>query len=161
MKTSKDARTIEFRYDRVELGNLQNAWERSYNALIESSEKIKDADSTKDFELFRVKLMLRGMAVEALLKTLAISKGYKLIDNDGKLNQEFKGISHDIVGLAKLFDVVFSKDEEKILRILKDSIETGRYPVPVNETLENRFWFDNYDEQFYQFLEKTIKLITN
>ncbi len=160
MKTSKGIRTIEFRYDREEIGNLPNAWEGIFKALIESSEKIKDADPIKEFELFRVKLMLRGMAVESLLKTLAISKGFKLITSDGKLNKDFKEISHDLVGLAKRFDVELSNDEEKILRILTDSIETGRYPVPVKETLKNRFWIvPTYEDQFYQFLKKTIDLV--
>jgi hypothetical protein len=160
LETDKKTYTIEIRYDRVELGNLFNAWKKSYNALIKSSEKIKDADPIENFELFRVKLMLRGMAVESLLKTLAISKKIKLVNSDGTINKDFKKISHDLVGLAKRLDINLSEDEEKILRILTDSIETGRYPIPVKELVRNRFWITPlYEDQFYQLLQKTINLI--
>jgi hypothetical protein len=160
LNTDNKIRTIEIRYDRVALGNLLNAWIKSYDALIVSSEKIRDNDSNKDIELLRVKLMLRGMAVESLLKTLAISRKIKLINNDGTLNKDFKKISHDLVGLAKRLEINLIDDEEKILRILTDSIETGRYPIPAKETLNNRFWIvPNYEDQFYKFLRKTIDII--
>jgi hypothetical protein len=153
-------RRIEIRYNRVELGNLLNAWIKSYEALIKSSEKIKNTDPIENVELLRVKLMLRGMAVESLLKTLAISKKIKLVTVDGKLNPDFRGISHNLVDLAKHLEVSLSDDEEKILRILTDSIETGRYPIPVKETLNNRFWIvPNYEAAFYNFIQKTIETI--
>lgn len=160
MNKEDKIRRIEIRYDRVELGNLLNAWIKSYEALIKSSEKIKDSDPIEDIELLRVKLMLRGMAVESLLKTLAISKKIKLITDDGKLNPDFRGISHNLVDLAKRLEVSLSDDEEKILRILTDSIETGRYPIPVKETLNNRFWIvPNYEDTFYNFIQKTIEMV--
>lgn len=160
MNTEKKIRIIEIRYDRVELGNLLNAWIKSYDVLIKSSEKIKDDDPAQDFELLRVKLMLRGMAVESLLKTLVISRKIKLTNSDGTLNKDFMKISHNLVGLAKRLEINLSDDEEKVLRILTDSIETGRYPIPAKETLKDRFWIvPNYEDAFYNFIQNTIEII--
>lgn len=136
------------------------AWGKSYQALIDSSEKIIDSDPIKDFELFRVKLMLRGMAIESLLKTLAISRKITLINSEGKLNKEYRKISHDLIGLAKQLEIKLSDNDQKMLNILTDSIETGRYPIPMKELVNNRFWIvPTFENHFNKFIKNTVDLI--
>lgn len=160
MELDKKIKTIKIQYDRVEIGNMLIAWGKSYKALIDSSEKIIDLDPIKDFEIFRVKLMLRGMAVESLLKALAISRKTKLINSDGTLHKDYRKISHDLVKLAKQLKIKLSDNDQKMLNILTDSTETGRYPFPMKELVNNRFWIvPTYENQFNKFLENTIDLI--
>ncbi|MFO0321877.1 MAG: hypothetical protein ACK504_05570 [Bacteroidota bacterium] len=156
----KKSLNIEIRYDHVELGNMFESWVNVYNALIESSEKITDTNPLKEFELRGVKHMLRGMAVESLLKTLAISRGVKFFNKDGEFDKGYKKISHNLVRLANQLGIKLSEDEKKILFLLTDSIETGRYPIPVKEILQNRSWIvPTFEDAFYQFLQKTIDII--
>jgi hypothetical protein len=160
LKDKKEIRVINISYDRIEIGNMLLTWVKSYEALVDSSEKIKDADPKKNFELFRVKLMLRGMALESLLKSLAISRQIKLINVDNSLHKDFRKISHNLEGLSIKLGLSLSINETKMLAILSDSIETGRYPVPAKATSLKRFWIvPTYENLYSEFIEKIENLI--
>jgi len=160
LKSEKEIRTIKISYDRIEIGNMLTAWINIYQALIFSSEKITDVDSNKNIEIFEVRLMLRGMALESLLKTLAISRKIKLISSDGSLHKDYRKISHNLCSLAIKLEVILTDDETKMLNILSDAIETGRYPVPAKSTQIKRFWIvPTYENIFSKFIEKAENLI--
>lgn len=159
MQQVKKIKTIKISFDRIEVGNMQTAWTKSFKALLESSEKIMDTDPIKDFEYFRVKLMLRGMALECHLKTLLISKGLKMIDAEGKLKTH-KLKQHNLTELSKFLGMIISDEETKLLNILSDSIEVGRYPVTSKGTKVSRFWIvPTFENLFYSFIKKVDDLI--
>jgi hypothetical protein len=82
------------------------------------------------WKLHPPELMLRGMAIECILKALWVKQGHKLA-NDGK----YKGVpgagAHDLVQLASVLNLSLSDKEKDILMRLSHFIEYGgRYPVP-------------------------------
>ena len=77
-------------------------------------------------------LMLRGMAVECLLKALWVKRGNRIV-KDG----EYVGVpgagSHNLVQVAGVLQLRLSRPEVDLLRRLTEFIEYGgRYPVPRN-----------------------------
>ena len=138
---------------------MATAWAISFKALLESSEKIIDSNSSKNFEYFRVKLMLRGMALECHMKTLVISKGIKMLDDDGKLNN-LKIQSHDLIALSKYLNIRISEEETSMLKILSVAIELGRYPVTSKDKQIGKFWISpTFEDLFYSFIKKVDILI--
>ena len=159
MQQDKEIKTIKIQFDRIEVGNMPTAWTGSFIALLESSEKITDSDSIKNFEYFRVKLMLRGMALECHMKTLVILKGTKMLDVAGKLNN-LKIKSHDLKALSTFLDIQVSDEETSMLNILSDAIELGRYPVTAKDKQTGKYWIlPTFENLFYLFIKKVDNLI--
>lgn len=73
-------------------------------------------------------LMLRGCAVECLLKAFYVDGGNELT-KDGNFKQPEGVPSHDLVGLAKAAAFSISPDEQSLLKLLGYWIEQGRYPT--------------------------------
>ncbi len=160
MTQGRKAKTINIKFDRVEVGNMWTAYFQNFQTLLESSEKIVDNDPFKDFQFFKVKLMLRAMSIECLLKTLLTKRGFKLINADGRLNNDLNINYHNLNALNQKLDIIVSEDEIKMLNILSDSIEIGRYPVLANDRKFNVFWVSPlYEKLFYSYIDKTIKFI--
>jgi hypothetical protein len=126
--------TADIQYERV--GNFPRAWQMCADQLLLASrilQKEAAADesvSSLSTQVAPVGLMLRGMAVECLLKALWIKNGNKLT-----VNGRFLGIprtgSHDLNQIAAEVGVKRNALEVDVLRRLTHFIEYGgRYPVP-------------------------------
>jgi hypothetical protein len=77
-----------------------------------------------------VELMLRGMAVECLLKALWLKQGNVLVDSGRYVGVRGAG-SHDLSQLASAVRFTLSVHEADVMRRLSHFIEYGgRYPVP-------------------------------
>ena len=73
-------------------------------------------------------LMLRGAALECLLKAVLVHEG-KVLASGGRY-QSPGGASHDLAHFASLTSLTFNDDERWMLKYLGFWINQGRYPVP-------------------------------
>ena len=81
----------------------------------------------------KITLMLRGMAIECLLKSAWIKRGNKLVVR-GQFHAPIKGRSHHLPTLASAAKFPLSQDETFLTERLSHFIEYGgRYPVPRTE----------------------------
>lgn len=72
--------------------------------------------------------LLYGLALENLLKGLLVAQGVDATST-GKLNKTLK--SHNLVSLWTQAGLPITDQTEAVLKILRWSIETGRYPVAI------------------------------
>ena len=129
-----DAKFAKTQHERV--GNFPRAWQLVASNLLSASQVLRekcessDSRSATTGELGAVELMLRGMAIECLLKALWLKQGRALV-KDG----HFKGVAgagaHDLPQLTLAVAFPLSDLEKDLLRRLSHFIEYGgRYPVP-------------------------------
>lgn len=126
-----------------EAANSAGAWESSASSLLVAADVLRERRSAAEHDdeqaigAWRThppELMLRGMAVECLLKALWVTRGHLLA-----VNGRYKGIpstkEHDLVRLAAALDLELSALERDVLRRLSAfSQYGGRYPVPKQAT---------------------------
>jgi len=109
----------------------------SANVLLRDAGPItpdRSADAvSRAFGLHVVARMLRGMAVEVLLKALWSAAGQALVVQ-GRVQRIGDARDHDLVALARAVcgkhGRAVSADEEVMLGLLRDAITEGRYPIP-------------------------------
>lgn len=126
-------------------GNSARAWHIVSKELLAASRVLKERadsfDSTSlksgdptpyETQLGAVELMLRGMAMECLLKALWLKSGNVLVQG-GKYEGVPKAADHDLVQLASATKFVVKVQEKDVLRRLSHFIQYGgRYPIPQN-----------------------------
>jgi len=105
----------------------------------ESQLKIGDSEPDEIKVLFP-ELMLRGFAIECLLKSIWLKNGGKLTANG-----EYKGIpganSHDLLQLSDANKISFTKTQRDVLKRLSlIMVSSGRYPI-------SKKWSDNKIQQ--------------
>ena len=132
-------------------GNNHIAWEIFANNLLVSSNVIKkqrdrgEVDENGipyDIQILFPEIMLRGFAVECLLKALWVKRGEKLV-SDG----EYKGIpgasDHNLLQLADVNGINLTKSQRDVLkRISLIMVSFGRYPIP-------KKWIDNKTQKLH------------
>jgi hypothetical protein len=127
----------------ADAGSLPAAWQISADELLAASQVLRERGESFDRgslavgdpvppsgRLGAVELMLRGMAVECLLKALWLEQGNALVDSGHYLGVPGAG-SHDLPQLASVAAFTLRVHEKDLLRRLSHFIEYGgRYPVP-------------------------------
>jgi hypothetical protein len=141
-------------YDKV--GNLAVKWELSAGDLLCSADFLRDirmeADETAiqqkfadplridrtgqpvscEFRILYPEIMLRGMAIECLLKALWVKQGNNIVEN-GKLIGVKNAGDHNLVQLSVAVALAINNEEKKMLERLSNYItHIGRYPIPTN-----------------------------
>jgi len=124
-------------------GNDPRLWAGCAEALLSSSDVLDaqypgvpedDPDAFWEFfKLHSVSVMLKGMAIECLLKAIWIGHVSSLAVN-GRF-QSIPGIrDHDLLAIAtalgKHLDLGLSKEDMELLPVLSFAITSGRYPIP-------------------------------
>lgn len=137
-----DKKQIE-NFDKI--GNLPEAWELSADHLLSASRILKkhrdnfNPSSLKvgeeipdEGKILASELMLKGYAVECLLKAVWVKKG-NLLAKDGKYIR-IKGCgNHDLIQIAKVVSLEFEDKQIDILKRLSIYITSaGRYPISVD-----------------------------
>jgi hypothetical protein len=134
-----DDRQIE-EYDKV--GNDHNAWASSADGLLAASRLLRTLRTTFDLESVAVgeaipdegrihpaDLMLRGFAVECLLKALWVKQG-GTICIDGKYVGVTGAGDHDLLQLCDANKLSFTDHQRDVLkRLFIFMTSVGRYPI--------------------------------
>jgi len=111
-----------------------------------------------------VDLMLRGFAIECLLKALWVRNGNK-IAKDGKYQNVTKTEKHDLVDLCQTVGFPAIPSEMAILRKLSKLVRaTGRYPIAKRFTdmhEDEKWWSSTEDETLEKFVHRIKWAITN
>lgn len=124
-------------------GNLPRAWEGAAEDLLAAAQILKERHESFDRASLGpndpmppesgvkpVELMLRGMAVECMLKALWLKRG-NVIVRDGKYFGVRGAGQHDLPQLASATGFQIDAVETDLLRRLSHFIQYGgRYPVP-------------------------------
>ena len=124
-------------------GNFPMAWEMSADELLAAADVLKQKRTTvgpvsvgSPIPLhalsLSIELMLRGYAIECLLKGLWVSLGNEITE-DGKLKKIPNVNMHDLVKISEIVNLSLSDKEKTILARLKIyTTSMGRYPIPTN-----------------------------
>lgn len=133
-------------YDK--LGNMPEAWEMSADSLLAAEGSLRKArivyytttmqrikvgqEIPPEGKIHNVEIMLKGFAVECLLKALWVKKGNALA-RDGKL-LKIPGVGdHKLIQLAKKLELQIDEKQTSLLRRLEIYVTSlGRYPTGVN-----------------------------
>ncbi len=115
---------------------LWSASDQDYREFISRSEQVQrtspgggsvETKDLKNLEVFRVYMLVAGLAIENMIKAIIVKNDPSLIERDkldGKLD------SHDLPGLFREAKVRMSPDEESYLKLLSGHVVwAGRYPV--------------------------------
>jgi hypothetical protein len=87
-------------------------------------------------------MMLRGFAVECLLKGLWVRQGNKLAENGKYVRVPNIKNEHDLVGLAVEVGFTMTAEQRDLLEHLSVyTITVGRYPIPVRTTNSRLVWW--------------------
>jgi len=139
-----DAMVAEKFHERA--GNLTAAWRSVADSLLAAAQVLRErsepldpgshapgAPVPPDGRLGAVELMLKGMAVECLLKALWLKQGNKLVEAG-----QYSGVpgagEHDLPQLASVVKFTVDVKEKGLLRRLSHFIQYGgRYPVPKDD----------------------------
>jgi hypothetical protein len=129
-------------------GNIPQAWEMSADSLLAAEGLLRKertiyytttAQSIKagqeippEGKILNVEIMLKGFAVECLLKALWVKKGNELA-HKGKLHK-IPGVGdHKLIQLAKKMELQIDEKQTSLLRRLEIYVASmGRYPMGVN-----------------------------
>ncbi len=136
-----DAKFAEMLHTRA--GNCFAAWQSAADDLLAASQVLRERAESFDpnslavgdpipaeGRLGAVELMLRGMAIECLLKALWLRHGNTLV-KDGRYVGVHGAGDHDLPQLASASKFAISDLETDLLRRLSHFIQYGgRYPVP-------------------------------
>jgi HEPN domain-containing protein len=167
-------------------GNDPAAWVSRAEALLSSADvlrgqypEVPKEDPDAFWEVFKfhtVAMMLRGMAVESLLKAIWLARVSSLAV-DGKFRSIPGTKDHDLLSLLKVVkdhvDIGLSREGVELLPMLSSAITSGRYPV--NRSLDRRLtkpeWVEKvhwcewripeYDARFLSVVTKLLRLISN
>ena len=100
-----------------------------------------DDSRLKNLAYFRGYMLLSGLAVENLLKALAVKRGL-ITSRDGKLKFETPLKPRDGHALTKIADTLnidLTSDEREILRRLQECVSwAARYPVHLNASADKK-----------------------
>jgi hypothetical protein len=114
------------------VGNFWPAWRVSADGLLYASGVLRGRMSVRRGAIAQVgpiDLMLRGFAVECLLKAIWVKKG-NLLTRGGRLVPIQAG-AHDLVQIAHRVGFRLTAREKDVLRRLSHfATYAGRYPVP-------------------------------
>lgn len=124
-------------------GNLPRAWEAAAEDLLAAAQILKERHESFDRESLGpgdsmppesgvkpVELMLRGMAIECMLKALWVKQGNAIVRAGKYLGVHGAG-QHDLPQLASATGFQIDAVETDLLRRLSHFIQYGgRYPVP-------------------------------
>lgn len=121
--------------------SLNIAWMLSADSLLRSFQILADqslADikelTTEDIEehqpsVSSVAMMLGALAIENLLKAIAVSKNSNPFDERGKFSYQ----THDLLKLANEISISLDEDEKRLLERLEQFQSWGgRYPTALN-----------------------------
>jgi hypothetical protein len=136
--------------------------------ILESHDKLFDQIRTQNkfsdtkLDLISVILMLRGMAIECLLKGALTIQG-KIRVKDGRLDLVDKYKKHNLEIMAKdLIGLNLEKDEYITLKTLSQQITLARLPLnkaPSKEQMTQGAWDLPHDEEVYlNILDKILAL---
>jgi hypothetical protein len=106
-------------------------------------ENVKEGDSMPDEGMLHApEMMLRGFAVECLLKGLWVRQGNKLAENGKYVRVPNIKNEHDLVGLAVEVGFTMTAEQRDLLEHLSVyTITVGRYPIPVRTTNSRLVWW--------------------
>jgi len=163
------------------LGNDWDLWLSQTDALLSASEILniscgnppKPPDDPWDFiKIHSVVKMLRGMAIECLLKAIWLKTGGTLTNNKGKYRTIPGTKDHDLYSLATKVsentELGLTTEEMKILSRLSFAITSGRYPIQKSLTARpstpntdeiikwNKWEIPKDDEQFESIVDKLM-----
>jgi hypothetical protein len=131
--TGKGAYHALREYERA--GDDPSAWQDSADNLLRAAavlaERREGCEPMSLAGLLRpVELMLKGIAIECLLKAAYVKRGNRLVEDGHYLG--VRGASgHDLVQLARSAEVPMNRLETDLLRRLSHFVEYGgRYPIP-------------------------------
>lgn len=130
--------------------------------LLFNQVKSQKAFSETTLNLMSIILMLRGMALECLLKGELTRQG-KIIPKDGKLDLPKKYTGHDLSTMAlDVEGLSLEEDEHITLQTLSQQIMLARLPLkqaPNKAQMEQGGWTFPHDEKVYLgILDKLNKL---
>lgn len=123
--------------------NSPSAWASAADGLLAAADVLRERRTVaeRDDELARgacrthpPELMLRGMAIECLLKAVWVARGQALVEN-GEYKRIPKAQDHDLQQLAAALGLRLSDLESDVLLRLSTFIRHGgRYPIPKRAT---------------------------
>lgn len=133
--------TASVQFERV--GNSPGAWHSVADNLLFASQVLaQQCDAPEQLvstsgdqlssrtRLGAIELMLKGMAMECLLKALCLKQGHLFV-SAGKFEPVSNAGAHNLVQLAKAVTLNPTKFEIDLLKRLQHFIEYGgRYPIP-------------------------------
>lgn len=140
------------------MANMPGAWFGSADTLLKSAAVLWPERNRIPHSVW-VALMLRGYAVENLLKGLWLQAG-KPLSADGKLMRVPSVTDHDLLALYKKLGNDATAVRRDMLRSLANAIRhLGRYPIPTNYQQfavhrENKpdpssLWCPDYEADFW------------
>jgi len=125
------------------LGTNPGTWWLSSSRLKEAADTLRDTHwpeerkhkdqkaSTADFRIGPVYMLLMGMAIEAALKAIMVSRNHNLIEEQ-RISKKFNFATHDLKGLwgwAGLSKVKCRQHDTLLDRLEIYVVTFGRYPV--------------------------------
>ena len=103
--------------------------EKASPLLYSGTYTAEECEVLNDYGLSRVALMLLGLAVENVAKTLLVRSNPDAVVDEA----QFQLKSHDLCALLRRADIDVSSEESHHLTIIRDYLEWfGRYPVPLS-----------------------------
>jgi hypothetical protein len=140
-EASLNAETRQLMHSRA--GNCFATWWSVAGDLLAAAQLLKEGRESLDLTTLSsedaippegrvgaVELMLRGMAVECLMKGLWVKNGNPIV-KDGKYVKVTGTDNHDLVQLASAIRFELGSLEQDVLRRLSHFIQYGgRYPIP-------------------------------
>jgi hypothetical protein len=90
-------------------------------------------DSLNEFMLYEVGFFLIALSIENLLKAIWAGKNYDRIKDIKNIRKDLDGLAdHDLARVASNATLTLSRNEMKVLDVLRDCILWfGRYPIPL------------------------------
>jgi len=122
---------------------MAGAWEMAADELLLAVRVLRTIRQTVDTSQLKVgdvlpgdarlhppELMLRGMAVENLMKAVWLKRGNQLVTSGSYLGVP-GAAEHNLLQLADVLQLSLTPDERHLLKRLSHFIEyAGRYPIP-------------------------------
>ncbi|MDP3028211.1 MAG: hypothetical protein Q8O04_01675 [Deltaproteobacteria bacterium] len=163
------------------VGNDHSAWMSSAEDLLAASRMLRKLKNAFDIEsvgvgdtipdegrIHPVELMLRGFAVECLLKALWVKQG-GTICSDGEYVGVLGAGDHDLLQLCNANKLTFSQNQRDVLKRLSVFMTSiGRYPIAshwrktkIQSTLGGgkgppTYWVTPSDDEIYDSIVKIL-----
>ncbi len=140
------------------LASTPDTWFGSADTLLKSAAHVWRRRNEIPHSVW-VALMLRGYAVENLLKGLWVQRSGE-VATSGKIEWNGSFRNHDLVGMAREIDLACGQSYENVLATLANAILfLGRYPIPLRcgqmpvhtdqEPDEKAIWCPEYEDRFW------------
>ena len=115
-----------------DLLNASGVLTREREAVLKREPEHTDVKSALAATMLRpVELMLRGMALECLMKAVWLKRGGRFVEGDG-FRDFAGGRKHDLIEMANALRLKLLPREEDVLDRLTAFVRfAGRYPVPI------------------------------